>query len=38
MKGATVWGPSQGASEEPTNDLRVSLYTSFRHQEGKTVF
>lgn len=23
MKGATIWGPSQEASEEPTNDIRV---------------
>ena len=38
MKGATVRGPRQGASEEPTNDRRELLGTSVRHQEGKAVF
>lgn len=35
MKGATVWGLSQTASAEPTIDIRDSLCTSFRNQEGK---
>ena len=38
MKGVAVWGHSQGASEEPTNAIRKTLYTSFRYWEGKAVF
>lgn len=35
MKEATVRGPHQAASKEPTIDTRESLYKSLSHQEAK---